>query len=100
MDGHRTAERRSIAYHRVIAERLTHNPSLVEQARARVRSWREPETHAKWITQWSELLGRPLDELCRALVDESEQMTALRQMTPFAGVLDARTRWSVWSSVR
>ena len=99
MEGHRTAERRSIAYHREIARRLMRDASLVEQARARVRGWREPQTHAKWIRAWSALLDRPIEELCCALVDESEQMTALRQMTPFAGVLDARTRWSLWRSV-
>jgi hypothetical protein len=100
VDGHRTAERRSLAYHQAIVARLQSDPSLVERARARVESWRGTETHPKWIDAWAALLDRPLVELCRALVEPDEQMTALRQVTPFAGVLDPRTRWSLWSQVR
>ncbi|CAN5920709.1 hypothetical protein BH11MYX3_BH11MYX3_40970 [soil metagenome] len=100
MDGHRTAERRSLAYHRAIALRLTEDAGLIERARARVRSWRQPEIHVRWIEAWSALLDRPIADVCRMLVDDSEQMTALRQMTPFAGILDARARWSVWRTVR
>ena len=74
--------------------------TLLDQARARVLGWREPETHRRWSQAWSEVLARPLDELCKALVDEGEHMTQLRQMTPFAGALDARTRWSIWRAVR
>jgi len=99
VDAHRTAERRSLAYHRVIAERLRGDAALVERARERVRSWRG-HAHPTWVDAWSELLERPLDELCRALVDEHERMVALRQTTPFAGVLDPRTRWSIWRAVR
>lgn len=98
MDGHRTTERRSLVYHQAIAELLVSDQSLVARARARVESWRDSETHPQWIESWSALLARPLEELCRALVDPSEHMTALRQMTPFAGALDARTRWALWST--
>ena len=42
---------------------------------------------------WSELLDGPLDDLVRALLERSERMHDLRQVSPFAGVLDARTRW-------
>ena len=39
MDLHRLAEKRSIAYHRLIAERIRRDPAVLERARARVRSW-------------------------------------------------------------
>ena len=100
MDGHRTAERRSLAYHQAIVARLRSDTSLVDRARARVESWRGTETHPRWIEAWLDLLDRPLADLCRALVDPDEPMNALRQMTPFVGVLDARTRWALWSQVR
>ena len=100
MDGHRTAERRSLAYHQAITARLQSDPALVEQARVRVESWRATDTHSRWVDAWVTLLDRPLAELCRALVDPGEQMTALRQMTPFAGVLNPRTRWALWGQVR
>lgn len=100
MDGHRTAERRSLAYHQAIAVRLQSDTTLVDRARARVESWRGTETHPRWVEAWSALLDRPLPELCRALVDPGEQMIALRQSTPFAGALDPKARWALWSQVR
>lgn len=100
MDGHHTAERRSLAYHDAIAERIARDPSIVERARTKVASWvASGGVHPKWIAAWSELLTRPLAELCDKLREPTEQMTALRQVTPFTGVLDARTRWTIWRSV-
>ncbi len=100
MEGHRTAERRSLAYHAAIVARLQSDPALIDRARERVESWRGTETRPRWVEAWLALLARPIAELCHALVDPGEQMVALRQMTPFAGALDARSRWALWSQVR
>jgi len=100
VDGHRTAERRSLAYHGAIAERLVHDPSIIARARARVAGWTASgSVHPKWIAAWSELLARPPAEICDKLREPTEHMAALRQVTPFAGVLDSRTRWALWRSV-
>jgi hypothetical protein len=53
----------------------------------------------EWIAAWSELLARPPAEICDKLREPAEHMAGLRQVTPFAGVLDARTRWALWRSV-
>lgn len=97
MEGHRTAERRSLAYHRAIAERIGRDPSIVDAARERVRAWRD--VHARYVEAWREILARPSAEIAALLVEDSERMTMLRQVSPFAGVLDARTRWEIWRSV-
>ncbi len=97
VEGHRTAERRSLAYHRAIAERIGRDPSLVEAARARVNAWRE--VHSRYVLAWRQILTRPPAEIAALLVEDSERMTMLRQVSPFAGVLDARTRWEIWRSV-
>ncbi|HEX2686755.1 MAG TPA: hypothetical protein VHN14_09055 [Kofleriaceae bacterium] len=100
MDGHRTAERRSLAYHRAIAERLVRDPSILARARDRVAGWiASGAVHPKWTAAWTELLALPLAEICDRLQEPSEAMTAMRQMTPFAGALDPRTRWALWRSV-
>jgi hypothetical protein len=44
---------------------------------------------------WADLLARPLPEVVAFLRDEGNDAAALRQVSPFAGVLDARTRWRV-----
>lgn len=99
-DDHRTAERRSIALHAAVRDRLT--PQVVAQARERVEGWLRdggpvPEPDAR---AWRALLDGPRDELVRALVRDDEVMRALRQNTPFAGVVPAAERWQIVRDVR
>lgn len=100
MDPHRLAEERSIALHLAVAERLRRDPRLIERARSRVDRWlATQEVHPTYARAWAELLERPLEELCSAIVDRGEKARALRQCSPFAGVLDAPTRWKIWREV-
>jgi len=100
VDGHRTAERRSLAYHAAIAERFLEDPSILEAARGRVDDWQRTGAVAeRWTFGWAEILSRSPAEIAAMLVDPGEQMTALRQSSPFVGVLDPRTRWRLWRSV-
>jgi hypothetical protein len=90
--GHRTAELRSIALHRLVAERL--DDDLLLKARERVAGWLAvdgPVDH-RWARQWQSLLGLPAPELRRRLVEDSEEMRDLRQSTPFAGVVSEDER--------
>jgi hypothetical protein len=90
---------RSLALHRGVARRLRDRPELLEVARARVRAWREDEDiHPHWIEVWSDILSRPLDEIIEVITDPGEQGAELRQASPFAGVLDPRTRWEILRS--
>jgi hypothetical protein len=43
------------------------------------------------------MLARPLPELLDLLVEDSERMAAMRQATPFAGVLDPAERWAIYA---
>jgi len=100
VDGHRTAERRSIAMHAEIASRL--DDAMVARARGRVDGWLRdggpvPATAA---TAWRVLLDGPRDILADALVRDDETMRDLRQNTPFAGALAPRERWRIIREVR
>lgn len=100
MEGHRTAERRSLAYHRAIAERLPTEPEILRRANACVQSWVETGSiKSAYVTAWRHILARPPAEIATAIADASERMTMLRQVSPFAGALDPRTRWAIWRSV-
>jgi hypothetical protein len=97
VDPHRQAEERSIAMHAAVAERLRADPSIRERAMARVAAWLESGAiHPSYARSWTELLSRPVAEICATLTDPSERARALRQCSPFAFVLDARTRWRIW----
>src|SRR6185436_15708270 len=99
VDLHRLAEQRSLAYHRIVADRLIADPGLLTRARARVADWMTTEPQADYVRAWADLLSRPLPEITRFLVDDGERARELRQSTPFAGALDARERWKLWREV-
>jgi hypothetical protein len=97
---HRLAEERSIELHREIAMRLRADRRIVERARERAASWLVTGDVAEpYATAWLRLLALPLEELCSALVDPGETARALRQCTPFSGMVDPRTRWRIWRDV-
>jgi hypothetical protein len=95
--GHQRIERRSLEMHRAIAAKLRAHPELLAIARDNIDRWsaREGRTQPYWDA-WREILARPRDEVLDLLAQDSERMTALRQATPFAGVLDPRERWEIY----
>ncbi len=94
---HAKVEARSLAMHRAIAEKLRAHPELIEIARENLERWSAPPGRSgRYWDQWRELLARPLSEVLQLLVEESEWMTAMRQTSPFAGVLDPRERWAIY----
>jgi hypothetical protein len=58
----------------------------------------EPSRSQRYFEQWQRILAKPFDELLATIVQDSEQMTAMRQCTPFAGVLTPRERWSIYDA--
>ena len=84
----------------MVAERLRANPSALARARARVAAWLEKGTVARPLAEaWEQVLARPLEEVLTFLTDRGERARDLRQTSPFAGLVDPRTRWNVWRRV-
>jgi hypothetical protein len=101
MNHHLLAEERSLAYHAVVAAGLERDPELLEVARRRVTTWLETGApHPHYARAWSAILASPLAVIRERLLDASEEGRALRQVTPFAGAIDARDRWNLWREVR
>jgi transcriptional regulator with XRE-family HTH domain len=87
-------DRRSLALHGAIAERLRQDPEPV-LARARASLLRMQTLHPgarPLLDEWRMFLQRPLEALVPVLLDPSPWGRDLRQVTPFAGVLSARER--------
>ena len=72
---HAVAEDVSLELHRAVAKRLLEDPAVVDRARERVDEWLRDGS-----------VARPYAEAC--------------QTSPFAGVLDPKTRWSIWRRAR
>ena len=96
---HGTPERRSLALHCVVAERL--NEQLIDEARERVaRMAQEGHMHARYAEQWRELLSRPLPRVAATIVADDQEGRDLRQSSPFAGVLNEQERRRIIETVR
>ncbi|MEP6999733.1 MAG: helix-turn-helix domain-containing protein [bacterium] len=91
-------ERRSLALHSAIAERLRDDPvPTLALARANLARMRELNPGAtQLLREWKVLLDRPLDALLPLLTDRSEWARELRHVTPFGGVLTTRERTAVY----
>lgn len=101
MDLHRLAEERSLAYHRVIAERLPHQPEVLEKARRRVEAWVAAGAGAPFYARrWAQVLAGDPASIAAFLVEQSELADELRQSSPFAGALRPRERWTIWRETR
>ena len=97
--GHQTAERRGLAYHAIVAERL--NQQMVEEARERVEQLTsEGHLHRRYAKKWQELLSLPLPEVSRAIAADDEEGRDLRQNSPFAGVLNEQERRRIIEAIR
>ena len=95
--GHQRIDRRSLELHRAIADKLREDPALVAVAHDNLSRWSAIAGRSQpYWDAWREILKRPLPEVLELLVEDSEKMTAMRQATPFAGVLTPEERWAVY----
>lgn len=95
---HRRVEAWSIRYHQLVAHKLRANPELVlQKARANLdRLRRQHPSSEPYMARWQALLDGPLDTLLAVMVSPEEDARALRQCTPFAGILTPRERWAAF----
>lgn len=91
-------DRRSLALHRAIADRLIETPDdVLEKALRNLSLMRNRHPHAhSLLSEWSEILSRSVDQIAVALLDPSLRGRDLRKVTPFAGVLTAAERAKVY----
>jgi hypothetical protein len=95
--GHQRIDARSLAMHRAIAGKLRADPSLLAIAHDNLDRWSKERGRSQpYWDAWREILKRPLEEVLAHMVEEGERMTALRQASPFAGVLTPRERWAIY----
>jgi hypothetical protein len=92
--GHDRARARSLAYHRAIARRL--RKPMVEDARHALFRWRERgRIDPRYADEWERVLRRPVPEIRRTIVEESQTGDDLRQSSPFAGMLSEPERQQI-----
>jgi hypothetical protein len=101
MGPHSLHDERSLAIHKLVAERIRADPSVLDVPRKRVAEWQRTCTmNPKYPQAWTEMLNGPIDRLLDLLVDPGEWATELRHVSPFAGMIDMATRERVWREVK
>jgi transcriptional regulator with XRE-family HTH domain len=95
-------DRRSIYLHRRIAEHLKADPgNTLTTARTNLALMRSLHPEAgDLFEQWEQILSQPVMSIVDAMTDTGPEYRELRQVTPFAGVLDAEQRASVYREFR
>ena len=94
MKDHRLIDERSLAFCRLVAEKLRTDPTLVQHARGNLERWL-PDCSKRTrpaLIEWRALIDGPMDELLRVLTSPDERGAQLRQSSPFAGILTPEER--------
>jgi hypothetical protein len=101
LTGHERIDQRSIVLHRAIAEKLRASPELLKIAHDNLSrlSQKGGRSQPYWDA-WREILTRPMPEILQQLTEDGEYMRALRQATPFSGVLSPSERWAVYDGFK
>src|ERR1039457_3240071 len=95
--GHQRIDQRSLALHSAIAEKLRANPALIAIALDNIERWSRAGGRSQpYWDAWREILKRPRPKILDLMVEDIACMTALRQATPFAGVLTPAERWAIY----
>jgi hypothetical protein len=96
MRTHQEIDARSLAMHRVVAEKIRRDPSLFDKAKATLARWRASGSSPSdpYLDEWERLMERGMDGCLAIAVEDSERANALRQCSPFAGVLTSRERFA------
>ena len=93
---HEVADRRSLALHEQVAQRLLRDPLVVDRARQVVAQWCVTQSvSSEYAEAWNRILALSLVDIANTLREDSETATMLRQVSPFVGVLSPRERWEV-----
>ncbi|HSI34515.1 MAG: hypothetical protein ACAI43_21100 [Phycisphaerae bacterium] len=97
MPNHVTIDRRSLAFGRALAARVSADPSLIDQARATLARWTATASPRvlPTLNEWAAVLDGPVAGVLAILTGDDERATRLRQSNPFAGLLPAEQRTAI-----
>jgi hypothetical protein len=96
MPTHQELDQRSLALHRLVAEKVRGDAALLDKARATLIHWFEtasPRTFL-YLNEWRQLLDQGVEACLQKATEESQQGDALRQASPLACLLTPQERFA------
>jgi hypothetical protein len=102
MPSHQQIDQRSLAFGRVIAQRIVQAPELIARAKGTLNRWKQCASPGvlNTLVEWERILDGPVEQVVDLLCGEDERAVRLRQSNPFAGVLDVQERNAVIKQFR
>ena len=100
MNKQKRSDERSLALHRMIAEKLRQAPNLLQIPRDNISRWKERKGHLPpSICEWEHILNtKTREELLELLESDSEESIRLRSSSPFTGILSENERAKIFES--
>jgi hypothetical protein len=82
--------------HRRVAERIREQPALMQRAIATLVRWRSTVSPATqpYLQEWERLMDEGLEPCLRMAEEDSAHARAMRQASPFAGLLSNAERFA------
>ncbi|MBF0356929.1 MAG: hypothetical protein HQL43_17015 [Alphaproteobacteria bacterium] len=100
MDNHQDIDERSLELHLLIAQKIRQNPALFNKARATLARWRGVvcQSSQPYLDEWEALMTEGLEACLSVAVERSQRAAALRQASPFTGILTNQERFAFLKS--
>ncbi len=97
MRTHQEIDARSLMLHRLVVQKIWQDPALFDVARATLARWRARvgAPSQPYLAQWESLMGEGLEACLAVAIEESQRADALRQCSPFCGILTNSERFSL-----
>lgn len=97
-DPHRSAELRSLAYHRALAPRLRR--PMIDAALRKLRRWKEDgRVDPHYVQAWEDVFAMSMPDIRKAIAADDERGRDLRQNSPLAGLLSEPERRKILEAV-
>lgn len=99
---HQTLDQRSLALHRLIAEKIKRNPMLFEKVVNTLIRWKSivAASSQPYVHEWELLVQQGMAQCLSVATEESPRATALRQSSPFCGILTNAERTQFFKTWR
>ena len=96
MRTHQEIDERTLAMHRLVAEKIRDDPALFDKAKTTLARWRTTVCirSQPYLCEWERLLNLGIETSLAMAIEDSERATQLRQSSPFAGILTHQDRFA------
>ena len=95
MPSHLELDERSLAMHRLVADKVRANACLLDEAQAILKRWHStvsPRTFV-YLDEWQRLLDQGVDAVLAVATQDTQYAAALRQASPLACLLTNQERF-------